>query len=444
MIPRRQASALAPFIDGPLSDDRPAARSALKYLGQMKVSGTREPEDGAASGSTSREFTVGGGSPLFDYQQEVVDAVQMLIGNRRPSGMVSIPTGGGKTRTALWLLWLRMAEHALHRVLWLAPSVELLEQAAEALVSLWGQHSASPKTLVRLGEIGAVNIGASFNCVVTFATVQMAIRRHDAIAAYAPEIVVYDEAHQSGAPFSRRLIRMLRSDVNAFVLGLSATPGRSTENESEALAAMFGGNLIAPRSLGADPVGALRAAGVLSDVEFMRIPLPGHWDDLRVRALDRRAPNVDELAVNSARFWAVVDAVRAVAAERCCLVFGASIAHCVALEAALGGLGISVGTIDYSMDAVRRREAIDRFRSGALRVLLNKNILSAGFDMPRLEDLVMATPVRSPIMWEQIVGRVSRGPAVGGTAVGRIWELDDHVELHDKVLAAQRYDGTIW
>ena len=79
-----------------------------------------------------------------------------------------------------------------------------------------------------------------------------------------------------------------------------------------------------------------------------------------------------------------------------------------------------------------------------MSVLLNKHLLAAGYDCPAVSDVVLASPLRSAILWEQVLGRVSRGPSVGGTEVGRVWELDDHRSMHSKVLSSARFLGDLW
>jgi hypothetical protein len=32
--------------------------------------------------------------------------------------------------------------------------------------------------------------------------------------------------------------------------------------------------------------------------------------------------------------------------------------------------------------------------------------------------------------WREILGRVSRGPAVGGAPTGNVWQIDDNLGLH--------------
>jgi type I site-specific restriction endonuclease len=96
---------LEPFIEGPLSDRRGGslhARAATERL----LSENEDLGDELSSDARARQrrLVIRGPEPLFDYQDEVVSA---LLARRNeccnPRSLVSLPTGAGKTRTAIWL-----------------------------------------------------------------------------------------------------------------------------------------------------------------------------------------------------------------------------------------------------------------------------------------------------------------------------------------------------
>ena len=97
------------------------------------------------------------------------------------------------------------------------------------------------------------------------------------------------------------------------------------------------------------------------------------------------------------------------------LYFGPSVrdAECMAFllrQAAVPAAVVSGVTRD-----VTRRQVVSEFKQGELRVLCNCEVLTTGFDAPRVTHVVMARPDRSRVLYEQIVGRGLRGPRFGGT-----------------------------
>src|SRR5699024_7971535 len=66
---------------------------------------------------------------LFDYQSDLVNsALQTLASESATAGLISLPTGAGKTRTGVYLIFEYLASRPRSRVVWIAPTRELVEQ----------------------------------------------------------------------------------------------------------------------------------------------------------------------------------------------------------------------------------------------------------------------------------------------------------------------------
>lgn len=359
------------------------------------------------------------------------------------AGLLSLPTGGGKTRTAAWFVRTLVGRRSPFRVLWIAPTKELVEQAVSTFINLGREFPTGYDTLASVGKISRSS-QRNYPLVVTFLTAQLASRRNDEVAGACFDLLIFDEAHQATARTFKLAIDSVLRNSDSRVLGLTATPGRSDDIEGDDLVGLFSATLIVSNILGPDPVRKLRDLGVLSQVEVRTVPLPKQWEQVRVRSLDSNTLSIDALAANPARFWALVDTMADLGPSTRCLCFGASIAHCYALAAAVKQRGVEVDVISHRISPTRRSLALDRFHSGHTKILFNKSILATGYDCPGITDVVLGTPIRSPILWEQIVGRASRGKAVAGTSSSTIFELDDHRLMHGRVLSYARYLGELW
>ena len=97
----------------------------------------------------------------------------------------------------------------------------------------------------------------------------------------------------------------------------------------------------------------------------------------------------------------------------------------------------------YSPDDVRR-DTLRDFERGGLSIVLNKALLATGYDCPAIGHVILATPVRSAIMFEQVVGRASRGPLVGGNAHSTVWQFEDHLAMHGLPQSYHRYADYDW
>jgi len=77
------------------------------------------------------------------YQKMAIEAIGNFIENYTPSdgmGMICLPTGRGKTLISAGYL-ATYIENPKNKVIWLAPEVELLAQANDALVQVLGNDN---------------------------------------------------------------------------------------------------------------------------------------------------------------------------------------------------------------------------------------------------------------------------------------------------------------
>ena len=123
---------------------------------------------------------------------------------------------------------------------------------------------------------------------------------------------------------------------------------------------------------------------------------------------------------------AILEAV-ASAREHSILLFANNVEHAVELAARLSLRGIRTRVVSGATDRTARRDAIAAFRAGEVRVITNAELLSTGFDAPRVEMVLIARPVFSPVRFMQMVGRGLRGPANGGTPNCRIVTVRDNI-----------------
>ena len=75
--------------------------------------------------------------------------------------------------------------------------------------------------------------------------------------------------------------------------------------------------------------------------------------------------------------------------------------------------GRSATSIDQDTNPEDRRVAIQRFKSGELKVLTNYAVLSQGFDVPKTDAVYITRPTSSEMRYHQMVGRGLRGPKNG-------------------------------
>lgn len=376
---------------------------------------------------------------MFDYQSDLVAQFESVCGSspRSNIALLALPTGSGKTRTAVVALLRLFTKGQARTALWLAPTRELLSQGVATARAAWTAYRAAVDIeLVRADRLR--RYPDDLECGILFSTPHLVAARIKRGEAPNPDIVVFDEAHHVEAPMFRHVVEQLRGRKRSAVIGLSATPGRTDENQTERLVDFFQGRLLRSEVLDPNPVRALQRRGVLAKVGFKDIPVAAR------SRLPRARVSLEALSLDTDRFRAVVRLAARVSREGRGLVFTASVGYAHVAAAALRREGVAARAVSsYSPDDVRR-DTLRDFERGALSIVLNKALLATGYDCPAIGHVILATPVRSAIMFEQVVGRASRGPLVGGNAHSTVWQFEDHLAMHGLPQSYHRYADYDW
>jgi len=394
--------------------------------------------------------------PLHDFQDDVLAGLSSLLasGTSRRRAVVSLPTGGGKTRVtveaAVRLVLVPEGEN--RSVVWIAQTDELCEQAVQAFRQVWVNLGAKGTDLrvVRLwGGNPTPAAQSSGRPVVVVASIQTLNSRSGVPELNwlrEPGLVVVDECHHAITPSYTALLRWLDAEgplpsshekKEPPIVGLSATPFRTDDDESRRLARRFDNRWLPPdqehlhRRLLAQGVLAepsyepLDSGAGLTEEEMERLArMDEPWEGLDfenlLEAINQR------LAGDPRRNERLVECIRK-SAEGAILFFTNSVAHAEEMAVRLNLSGIPAAAVSGRTPAVARRHFINRFQQGHVRVLCNHTVLTTGFDAPKTDMMLIARQVFSPIRYMQMVGRGLRGEKNGGTAACRIVTVMDNL-----------------
>ncbi len=76
-------------------------------------------------------------------------------------------------------------------------------------------------------------------------------------------------------------------------------------------------------------------------------------------------------------------------------------------------------------------------------MLTNYNVLSQGFDAPKVGAVYVTRPTFSPNRYQQMIGRGLRGPLNGGSEEVLIVNVRDNIDAFGTQLAFHHFDG-LW
>ena len=417
---------------------------------------------------------------LHGYQEVVVRNVrELLCGGRSEDtarrGLVSMPTGSGKTRVAVQAIIEAMRDDGfVGGVLWVADRSELCEQAVESWRQVWssiGPHEAHLR-VSRMwdGQPKPLPTSELHVVVATIQTLNARLSNRHADYDFLRDfrLVVFDEAHRSIAPTFTSVMEEVgltrrRDTGEPFLLGLSATPYRGyNEEETRWLANRYGGKRLDAGAFenddAQDVIRELQSKGVLAQADHETIegetfslddvlegsPQAENWPEEleKWRELPWLPSRVeDRIARSVERTKRILDAcIASVDPDWPTLVFATSVEHAQTVAALFNRRGIRSRAVSGATETATRRRVVEEFRRGEVKVLVNHSVFREGFDAPKTRAIVVARPVYSPNLYFQMIGRGLRGPRNGGDERCLILNVQDNIENFDRSLAFSELD----
>ncbi len=397
----------------------------VEYSGQIQVKKGESPKE------------------LYAHQNEAIKA----LNHKNQSafeGLLVLPTGGGKTLTAVhWLL--RNFIDKRKKVLWIAHRHELLNQAIETIKFTayssvlkdsdkfnFRVISGHPKhdipVNIKLTDDIIIASKDSLNSGLTH-LLNNWVEHCDSI------LLVVDEAHHATAKTYRKLINAIKENFekrqkqDSFrMLGLTATPFRSEETEAGLLKKVFPDDIIFSEHLRNLITKGILAEPVFEDLTT-QLDFYNELTDKDIKAIedfDKLPKNIAEkIAKSSIRNNQIVDHyVNNRDKYKPVLLFAIDVEHAITLNGLLKKRGVSSDfvvskIVDIATGATissgDNSKKIERFRNGELEVLINVEMLTEGTDLPNVQTVFLTRPTTSKILMTQMIGRALRGQKAGGT-----------------------------
>lgn len=374
---------------------------------------------------------------MYDYQDEAIDHLRKyyLEGKGR-AGILAMPTGSGKTRVATKFLLEHMVANGW-QVIWLTHRAMLIEQTADSFYTHSGsvlRYAAPQKDEFKMvcvsGSHATIRATEPDDDLMIF-SVQSLVRNLPFLQAVLKEkvIVVVDEAHHTLAPSYRMIIKEVRKlgkDVR--LLGLTATPSRLSEVDTQRLMQIFDNKIIY-----SVPMSMLITRGFLSKPKYSRVDTQinfhtqitldeqryiSKWGELAPETMERMAQVAERNTLIADTYVANAKVYGKT------LIFALNATHCISLCEELQKRGIRCDYIYCAHPG--NEEKIARFKRGDLDVLVNINVMTEGNDVPDIQTVFLTRPTSSDVLLMQMIGRGMRGVGSGGTETVNIVDFHDN------------------
>ena len=348
--------------------------------------------------SPDGEFKFSGN--LKPFQEEAWEHVSSM-----DFGILEAATGSGKTVMALHAAAMRQ-----QKCLIIVHTKDLLLQWRERIQSFISGNY----------EIGMIGDGKNFMADMTVATIQ-SLKNPETLSVVSEKFgfVIVDECHRIPSKTFSKVITEFRSK---YMLGLSATPYRR-DGLTNFIAWHLGrmSHIVDDKAL-KDDGHIMPVDLVCRDTGFKTSHDPS----------EEYSKMLSELASDIDRNWMiVVDIVEEYKSQfGVILVLSDRKSHCEILRnMLLFGFGITSGVLTGNLSAKKRGIVKRDIDNKVIRVIFaTGQLVGEGFDLPAMEILFIATPIRFKGRVIQFVGRIRR-PVEGKTP-----KVYDYRDVHIGVL----------
>lgn len=379
---------------------------------------------------------------LYPYQRKILKTVvQSIEADETDRLLIHLPTGAGKTRTAMSIACSHLNQNETGLVVWLADTEELCAQAVNEFNKAWSSlgnrelsiypyFSDSEKTLVGVKDgiivAGLQRINSRIN-----GKEEQAFEK---LLQYA-SLIIFDEAHKAVAKTYKETVnRFMKNGCKTFLIGLSATPGRKYDSDEEdrKLSSFFNEQKVTMEIEGYNsPIQYLVDERYLAEPEYLPIDYDGS-NDLEFSAQEIKeelSKLLDNLSKHESRNSAIIkQAITEYENGSSIIIFACNVEHAIALAETLHCLGYPAASLTSSNDSKEsRRYKIESFKQRRLKIMINFGILTTGFDAPCTNVAIIARPTLSLVLYSQMAGRAMRGKRSGGNEHCKIYTVLDNI-----------------
>jgi DNA repair protein RadD len=327
------------------------------------------------------------------YQSESVDAVWQHLRNDATAPLVVLPTGSGKS-----LVLAMIAQQARRwdgRTIVLAHRKELLRQNADKIQALLpnmevGLYSAGLNARNTQADVICAGIQSCYSKAFEFG------RR---------DLLIVDEAHlipNDGDGMYQQFLTDMRSICgHARLIGLTATPYRCGTGPLAGPGRMFG------RICYEVGTGQLIKEGFLCELTNKPADHQTDVSAVKVRGGEFIASDMArQFDQDSEVELACSEIVKKAHDRKSIIVFCAGVAHAEHVADTLQRFtGNNVAVITGETPPMERVATLNSFSDGRLRILCNCDVLTTGFDNPRIDCVAVLRSTMSPGLFAQMVGR---------------------------------------
>lgn len=305
---------------------------------------------------------------LFDYQQKLVNQARDALAKGNKGVLIISPPGSGKSVVIAEIA--RLTTLKENRVLFFVHRKELVNQI----------------------RVTFKKAGVNLN-LCTVGTVMKLSNHVNKIPQ--PALMIIDEAHHTRA---KSYLKILNHFNNVPRLGFTATPWRMNGTGFDDIySAMVEG----------PQVQWLIDHHRLADYTYISRSL-GKSNLLKTSSTGDYTKNSMDKFVQSINFGNMIETYERFAKDRKSIVYAPSIDSAHIIEDQFNHYGFTAVEVDSKTPKAERDSIMKGFKSGKIKILINVDLISEGFDVPDCSCVIMLRPTKSLVLYLQQAMRCMR------------------------------------
>lgn len=328
-----------------------------------------------------------------------------------------LETGGGKTAIINELARLKPTIVIAHRNM-------LVEQISQTHSRSGLNHRiVGNQQITKRCQLYQRNNGVEYCGDIVVASLQSLVslfkRGKLAIDRMAIEQVIIDESHHLAKGNQWAEVRHIFP--NARFIGATATPCRL---DGRGLHKECGGvfdRLVQAEQLAENGTQWLIGNGYLCDYEYWCPPTSIDYGKLKMRGSDYTLSSIDK-ACSEHVVGEIIEHYQKLADYKTTIVYCARIDRAKQIANSFRLHGYSATYIASTLGFAENMRRLDAFRNGEVKILVNVEMATEGFDLAAAQCLIMLRATASLVLFKQMLGRIMRPKVDGSKAI-----IIDHV-----------------
>ena len=338
------------------------------------------------------------------------------------SSLVVMPTGSGKTRTAIEFMIDFIRERKKANILWIVDSPELAEQALQTFKLLWLLRGDRELIVHRCFNKFNPSFDFHKNINIIFCAFDKILSEKEnntnffSGIKYNTQLLLIDEAHFSLAEKYNEIISSIKNNSQSIItIGLTATPLRPDDTLLFGLKDYFDNRIIDFKDENdkviKNPLEYLQDKKYLAQIEVEYFSFP-------TEEINESSPEFNTKVINRIK--------KSVEDSKQIILFAMSKDHAIALDILLKHNKIKSECIVGETLTQERQNYFNDFKNKKINVLINFDILSTGIDLPKVDELFLLRKFGQITTAMQVLGRALRGKLNGGNDKNKVISVIDN------------------